>query len=58
LLSEERRFRALVTRGRPIVARMRSNRVLTEDDLGYLAETHGLPSDLVLALLDEDEATG
>jgi alanyl-tRNA synthetase len=48
---EERKFRRLVQRGRPLVDRLRSHRELTEDDLHYLHDTHGLPRDLVLGLL-------
>jgi alanyl-tRNA synthetase len=48
---EEHKFRGLVQRGRPLVDRLRSHRELTEDDLHYLHDTHGLPRDLVLGLL-------
>jgi len=48
---EERKFRGLVERGRPLVDRLRSHRELTDDDLHYLHDTHGLPRDLVLGLL-------
>jgi alanyl-tRNA synthetase len=52
LLDEERRFRHLLERGRPLVSRRRSKGPLTEDDYHYLHDTHGLPRDLV------DELTG
>ena len=54
LVGEERRFRGLVRRGRPIVERLRSRGPLSEDDFGYLSETHGLPRELVLTLLLPD----
>lgn len=54
LLDEERRFRALVERGRRLVARQRSRGgPLTERDYTYLHDTHGLPRDLVVGLLSE-----
>lgn len=48
---EEEKFRRLVQRGRPLVSKLRSERELTEEDLFYLHDTHGLPRDLVLGLL-------
>ncbi len=48
---EEERFRRLVQRGRPLVSKLRSQRELTEEDLFYLHDTHGLPRELVLNLL-------
>jgi alanyl-tRNA synthetase len=55
LVDEERRFRALVERGRGVVERHLSRRgsgePLTDDDYEYLHDTHGLPRDLVDALL-------
>ncbi|MFD4633502.1 alanine--tRNA ligase-related protein [Streptomyces sp. NPDC058284] len=53
LLEEERRFRRLLERGRRILSRPRFQGPLTEDDLHYLHDTHGLPSDLVLGLRTE-----
>jgi alanyl-tRNA synthetase len=53
LLEEERRFRDLVRRGRPLVRRQRRGGDLTEDDFRYLHQTHGLPRELVLDLLRE-----
>lgn len=47
LLDEERRFRQLLERGRPVVSRRRSKGPLTDDDYHYLHDTHGLPRDLV-----------
>jgi alanyl-tRNA synthetase len=49
LVSEERRFADLLNRGRKVLSRYRGP--LTQDDLRYLHETHGLPRDLVTDLL-------
>jgi alanyl-tRNA synthetase len=51
LKAEERRFAGLLTRGRKVLAQFGSGRPLTEADLRYLHETHGLPSELVTDLL-------
>ena len=51
---EERKFRGLVQRGRPLVEKLRSRSghgELTDQDLFYLHDTHGLPRELVLELL-------
>ncbi|MER7893831.1 alanine--tRNA ligase-related protein [Micromonospora sp. NPDC094482] len=53
LRDEERRFRELLRRGRPVVARQLSGGPLTEDDYRYLHDTHGLPRDLVEGLAAE-----
>ncbi|GAA2622995.1 alanine--tRNA ligase-related protein [Dactylosporangium fulvum] len=53
LLDEERRFRRLVERGRPIVRRQRRRGPLTDADYRFLHDTHGLPRDLVRSLLDQ-----
>ncbi|MFD8706330.1 alanine--tRNA ligase-related protein [Kitasatospora sp. NPDC059648] len=50
LLDEEQRFVRLLDRGRRILSRTRFRGPLTEDDLHYLHDTHGLPRDLVLDL--------
>ncbi|MFD5467695.1 alanine--tRNA ligase-related protein [Kitasatospora sp. NPDC127059] len=50
LLDEEHRFDRLLHRGRRILSRPRFRGPLSEDDLHYLHDTHGLPRDLVLAL--------
>jgi alanyl-tRNA synthetase len=50
LLDEERRFVRLLDRGRQILSRPRFQGPLTEQDLGYLHDTHGLPRELVLDL--------
>ena len=49
---EERRFARLLTRGRRVMAQLGSGRPLTEADLRYLHQTHGLPPELVTGLLD------
>jgi alanyl-tRNA synthetase len=53
--SEEKRFRALLDRGREVVSRhvSRTRGPLDESDYRFLHETHGLPRDLVVSLLDE-----
>ena len=50
LWAEERRFAGLLMRGRKVLARLGSG-PLTEADLAYLHQTHGLPPDLVAELL-------
>lgn len=54
LHDEERRFRGLLRQGRLLVSRQRSRGPLRDEDYRYLHETHGLPRDLVVDLLDED----
>ncbi|MET7836863.1 alanine--tRNA ligase-related protein [Micromonospora sediminicola] len=51
LADEERRFRGLLRRGRPLVDRVRARGPLTERDYHWLHDTHGLPRDLVDGLL-------
>jgi alanyl-tRNA synthetase len=51
LHGEERRFARLLTRGRTVLAQLGPGRTLTEADLTYLHETHGLPPELVTELL-------
>ncbi|MEU5941441.1 alanine--tRNA ligase-related protein [Micromonospora sp. NPDC047548] len=53
LADEERRFRGLLRRGRPVVDRRRSRGPLTDADYRWLHDTHGLPRDLVDGLLGE-----
>jgi alanyl-tRNA synthetase len=53
LLSEERRFRSLIERGRPLVERELRRGPLGEPEFHYLHDTHGLPRDLVLSLVEE-----
>jgi len=48
---EEQRFDGLLTRGRRVLAHYEPGTKLTEEDLTYLHETHGLPPDLVTDLL-------
>jgi alanyl-tRNA synthetase len=50
LRGEERRFAGLVTRGRRVLAQHSRGRPLTEADLRYLHETHGLPPELAIEL--------
>ena len=50
LVEEERRFRELLERGRRVLARPRFRGPLSEEDLDYLHDTHGLPRDLVTRL--------
>lgn len=52
LRGEERRFIDLLTRGRKVLAQLGPGRPLTEADLRYLHQTHGLPPELVTELLD------
>ena len=49
---EERRFASLLTRGRKVLAQLGTGRTLTEADLQYLHQTHGLPPELVTELLE------
>ncbi|MGN9919355.1 alanine--tRNA ligase-related protein [Micromonospora palomenae] len=53
LVDEERRFRALLRRGRPVVERCRSRGPLTDTDYAWLHDTHGLPRELVDGPLGE-----
>jgi alanyl-tRNA synthetase len=57
LLSEEERFRALLDRGRDVVSRHRTRAggPLDDGDFRYLHDTHGLPRDLVVSLLQDSE---
>jgi alanyl-tRNA synthetase len=52
LRGEERRFASLLTRGRKVLAQLSPCRPLTEADLRYLHQTHGLPPELVTELLN------
>jgi alanyl-tRNA synthetase len=47
LVYEERRFGALLRRGRPLIERLLERGPLTDEDLHYLHDTHGIPGDLV-----------
>jgi alanyl-tRNA synthetase len=55
LRAEECRFADLLTRGRKVLSQFGHGRTLTEADLRYLHQTHGLPPDLVTELLDEPQ---
>jgi alanyl-tRNA synthetase len=57
LADEERKFRELVSRGRPLLRRLYPTGRLTEADYEFLRDTHGLPRDLVIELLGEPEAS-
>jgi alanyl-tRNA synthetase len=49
--AEERRFGGLLTRGRKVLAQFEPGRELSNTELSYLHETHGLPAELVRDLL-------
>jgi alanyl-tRNA synthetase len=51
LRGEEQRFAGLLTRGRKVLAQLGPGRPLTDEDLRYLHQTHGLPPELVTELL-------
>jgi alanyl-tRNA synthetase len=51
LTAEERKFRALVSRGRALLGRLYPSGRLTETDYEFLRDTHGLPRELVTELL-------
>src|SRR5262245_6169523 len=51
LRGEEQRFAGLLTRGRKVLAQLSPGRPLTDADLRYLHQTHGLPPELVTELL-------
>jgi alanyl-tRNA synthetase len=51
LLDEESRFRDLLSRGRRVLSRRRGTGPLTEEELRYLHQTHGLPPEFVPAML-------
>jgi alanyl-tRNA synthetase len=48
---EEQRFGRLLTRGRKVLGQYEPGRELSEQELTYLHETHGLPPELVADLL-------
>ena len=50
LLTEERKFSALLSRGRSLLQRLYPHGQLTEDDYAYLHATHGLPREVVIEL--------
>lgn len=53
LTAEERKFRGLVRRGRPLLRRMYPDGRLAEADYEFLRDTHGLPRELVAALISD-----
>ncbi len=56
LTAEERKFRDLIGRGRPLLRRLYPSGELTEDDYRYLHQTHGLPRELVSELVAERDS--
>jgi alanyl-tRNA synthetase len=52
LRDEERRFAELLVRGRKVMSR-RAGGPLSEEELRYLHDTHGLPRELVIALMPD-----
>jgi alanyl-tRNA synthetase len=57
LTAEERKFRELVGRGRPLLRRLYPSGRLTEADYEFLRDTHGLPRELITDLLAESAAS-
>jgi alanyl-tRNA synthetase len=53
MASEERKFGALLMRGRSLLARLYPAGELSDDDYAYLHDTHGLPRELVTELAGE-----
>ena len=53
LQDEEKRFEELLVRGRAVVSRRRYSGPISEAELSYLHDTHGLPRELVAGLLAE-----
>ncbi len=58
LLSEEGKFRELLSRGRSLLRRLYPSGQLTDADYRYLHETHGLPRELVGELISEMAGCG
>ncbi|TWD83394.1 alanyl-tRNA synthetase [Kribbella amoyensis] len=52
LIDEEIRFTNLLERGRKVLSHDRFDKTLDDSDFEYLHETHGLPRDLVVSLLE------
>ena len=53
LREEEQRFAELLVRGRAVLSRRRSADPMSEEELRYLHDTHGLPRELIADLLPE-----
>jgi len=53
ILAEEQRFAGLLTRGRKVLGQFGPGQPLSDKELTYLHQTHGLPRELVTDLLDE-----
>jgi alanyl-tRNA synthetase len=58
LLTEERKFSALLSRGRSLLQRLYPHGALTEDDYTYLHATHGLPREVVTELAGQIRPPG
>jgi alanyl-tRNA synthetase len=58
VLAEERKFSALLSRGRSILQRLYPQGQLTEDDYSYLHATHGLPREVVIELDSQVRSPG
>ncbi len=58
LLTEERKFGELLTRGRSLLQRLYPAGELSEDDYAFLHDTHGLPRELVSELAGELREAG
>jgi alanyl-tRNA synthetase len=58
LVAEERKYRALVSSGRPLLDRLYPSGQLTDKDYEFLRDTHGLPRDLVTELLNGHDQPG
>jgi alanyl-tRNA synthetase len=54
---EQRRFGELLVRGRKVLSQLGPVGQLTDTDLRYLHETHGLPPELITELLSGQEVT-
>ena len=58
LLSEQRKFTELLSRGRSLLRRLYPTGELTEADYEFLHDTHGLPRELVAELVTEVAGAG
>jgi alanyl-tRNA synthetase len=58
VLAEERKFSALLSRGRSLLQRLYPQGQLTEDDYSYLHATHGLPREVVIELDSQVRSPG
>ena len=53
LAAEERKFRVLVSRSQSLLRRLYPSGTLAEEDYEFLRDTHGLPREVITALLGE-----